>query len=71
MKVKVLKPFIDLTAGEERKVGDEFVCSDTRFKEIKAKLPEWVEGVEEKQASTTKTSKTKTTSKKTTKKQGE
>lgn len=58
MKVKVLKPFVDLTDGIERKAGEVFECSKTRFDEIKAKLPEWVESVEDpkpaQEANTTK-----------------
>lgn len=47
MKVKVLKPFIDLSDGANRKVGDVFECSEKRFNEIVAKLPDWVESVSE------------------------
>lgn len=64
MKVKVLRPFIDLTDGIERKVDEVFECSEARFAEIKAKLPEWVESVEEPKTAPAKATKTKQTSKK-------
>lgn len=51
MKVKVLKPFIDLTDGIDRKAGEVFDCPEARFAEIKAKLPEWVESAEPKKTS--------------------
>ena len=47
MKVKVKRSFIDLTENVERKVDEVFECSEARFNEIKAKLPQWVESVEE------------------------
>lgn len=47
MKVKVLKSFIDLSDGSERKVGDVFECTEQRFREIETKLPDWVEVVVE------------------------
>lgn len=64
MKVKVLRSFIDLSEGLERKKGETFECSEGRYAEIKKKLPEWVESVEEVKPAPTKTSKAKTTSKK-------
>lgn len=64
MKVKVLRSFIDLSENMERKQGETFECSEARFNEIKAKLPEWVEGVEEVKPAPAKTPKAKTTSKK-------
>lgn len=66
MKVKVLKSFIDLSEGVERKAGDVFECTKERFEEIKAKLPEWVISVEEPKTTSSK-AKTKATAKRTTK----
>ena len=47
MKVKVKRSFIDLTENVERKVDEVFECSEARFNEIKTKLPQWVESVDE------------------------
>ena len=57
MKVKVLKPFVDLTDGIDRKAGEVFDCPEARFAEIKAKLPEWVEIAEPKKTTAKKNSK--------------
>lgn len=72
MQVKVLKTFIDLSEGKERKVGEIFECSDERYEEIKKKLPEWVECATIVNPAPAKTSTTKTASKAktTSKKQG-
>lgn len=58
MKVKVLRPFIDLTDGIERKVGEVFECTSARFSDITSKLPEWIEEVEETNLKTTTKKKT-------------
>lgn len=65
MKVKVLQPFIDLTDGIERKAGEVFECSQTRFNEIKTKLPQWVESIEDPKPTPAKA---KTANKRTTRK---
>lgn len=65
MKVKVKRSFIDLTENVERKVDEVFECPEARFNEIKTKLPQWVESVEEpKPATPAKATKAKSTSKK-------
>lgn len=64
MKVRVKRSFIDLTENVERKVDEVFECTEARYAEIKAKLPEWVESVEEPKPAPTKANKTKQTSKK-------
>ena len=57
MKVKVKRSFIDLTENVERKVDEVFECTEARFAEIKAKLPEWVESAEPKKTTAKKNSK--------------
>ena len=64
MKVKVKRSFIDLTENVERKVDEVFECTEARFNEIKTKLPQWVESVEEPKPVPAKATKTKQTSKK-------
>lgn len=49
MKVKTTIKFRDLKAGTIRKVGEEFECSEDRFKEILKKGP-FVEEVKEEPA---------------------
>lgn len=64
MKVKVLRPYLDLEAGCERKAEDVFECTKERFESIKQKLPEWVEAVEDaKPTKTTRKTTRKTASK--------
>lgn len=66
MKVKVLRPFLDLETGVERKAGEEFECAKERFEQISAQLPEWVEAAETKTPA--KTTRAKTTRKTASKK---
>lgn len=47
MQVKVLKKFFDAKEGCDRTAGEVFEATAERFAEIQAKLPSWVEAVEE------------------------
>lgn len=43
VKVSVLRDFFDLKERVGRKAGEVFACSEERYGEISAKLPEYVE----------------------------
>lgn len=52
MKIRVLKPFNDYKENVKREIGDEFIVSKTRFKEIQEGLKQfgagpWIEEVAE------------------------
>lgn len=55
MKVKVCNNFFDEQEKVDRKTGEVFECSEERYNEIKAKLPQWVEVAEEKKTAPKKT----------------
>lgn len=64
MRVLVKAKFFDQQEQKDRRVGEVFECSAARFADIEAKLPGWVEKVEEpKKAAATKASTTKSTTK--------
>ena len=43
VEVSVLRDFYDIKADAMRKAGETFACSEERYGEISAKLPEYVE----------------------------
>jgi hypothetical protein len=47
MKIKALKVFDDYKEKVTREIGDIFTVSQARYKEIKAKLPDFIEEVVE------------------------
>lgn len=57
MKVTVNYAFFDEKENCDRHAGEVFECTEARFKEIKAKLPEWVSGETTTKKTTRKTAK--------------
>ena len=48
MKARTIQRFRDIAAGKVRERGDVFELTEERFAEINAKLPNFIEEVEEK-----------------------
>lgn len=58
MRVLVKAKFFDQQEQKDRRVGEVFECSNARFADIEAKLPGWLEKVEEPKKATATTAST-------------